>query len=374
METKIKNIFVLVLVFTAISIITLWLITPDKGGNAKVAAGSDTLLGSVKTGPPETDDQVTVMTRNSAEAPESAVPLGQGEMESTAASQVVDQQPRDAAAYLALGIESYKREDLQKALSHFQEALRLEPGNSTAQQLIAKVSREAKVEASFNSKEGSHFNVKYEGGESDVAGHVVAITLEEAYHKVGSDLGFYPDDSITTILYSATQFMDLTRAPAWSGGIYDGKIRIPVGGLRERTEVLEKVIFHEYAHAVVHRMGGGRVPVWLNEGIAQYEDGRNEGRDDMFRYLASAEKLVPLKYLEGSFMGLNQNQAIVAYAEALSAVKYIVDEYGMGILTGLLSSYRDGKGSERAIKDTFQMTYDEFQESWIRNLKKRYGS
>lgn len=375
MEAKIKNIFVLVLVFTSISIITLWLITPDKGGNAKVAAGSgDTLRSNVKSGPHETDDQNTAMTLNSAEAPESAVPLGRGDMEPTASSQEVDQQPRDAAAHLALGIESYRREDLQKALSHFQEALRLEPGNSTAQQLIAKVSREAKVEDSFNNKEGTHFNVKYEGGENDVAGHVVAIILEEAYQKVGSDLGFYPDDSITTILYSATQFMDVTRAPAWSGGIYDGKIRIPLGGLRERTDVLGKVIFHEYTHAVVHRMGGGRVPVWLNEGIAQYEEGRNEGSDDMFRYLASAEKLVPLKYLEGPFMGLNQNQAIVAYAEALSAVKYIMDEYGMGILTRLLSSYRDGKGSEEAIINTFQMTYDEFQESWIRNLKKRYGS
>lgn len=375
MEAKIKNIVVLVLVFAAISTTTLWLITPDKGGKTTVIAGSgNTLLGSIKTGPPETDNQDTAMTHNSADATESAVVLGRGEVESAAATEEVNQQARDAAAHLALGIDFYKRDDLQNSLSHFQEALRLEPGNSTAQQLIAKVSREAKVEDRFNNKEGTHFNVKYEGGESDVPGHVVAIILEEAYQKVGSDLGFYPDDSITTILYSAEQFMDVTRAPAWSGGIYDGKIRIPVGGLRERTEVLEKVIFHEYAHAVVHRMGGGRVPVWLNEGIAQYEDGRNEGRDDLFRYLASAEKLVPLKYLEGSFMGLNQNQAIVAYGEGLSAVKYIMDEYGMGMLTRLVSSYKDGKGSEAAIKDTFQMTYKEFQESWIRNLKKRYGS
>lgn len=372
MEAKIKNIVVLVLVFTAISIITLWLITPDKGGNAKVAAGS--LRSSVKTSPPETDDQDTAMTQNRAEAPESTVAPGLGEIESTAATEDVYQQPRDAAAHLALGVESYRKEDLQKALSHFQEALRLEPGNSTAQQLIAKVSREAKVEDRFNNKEGTHFNVKYEGGESDVAGHVVAIILEEAYQKVGSDLGFYPDDSITTILYSAEQFMDVTRAPAWSGGIYDGKIRIPVGGLRERTDVLEKVIFHEYTHAVVHRMGGGRVPVWLNEGIAQYEEGRKGDSEELFRYLASAENLVPLKYLEGSFMGLNQEQAIVAYGEGLSAVKYVVDEYGMGMLTRLVSSYKDGKGSEAAIKDTFQMTYKEFQESWIRNLKKRYGS
>lgn len=375
MEAKIKNIVVLVLVFTAISTTTLWLITPDKGGNAKVAVGSGgTLLGSVKPGPPGTDNQDTAMTQKGAEVPEAGMPKSREGIEPTADIKEVDHQPQSAAAHLSLGMESYKKDDLQKALSHFQEALRLEPGNSTAQQLIAKVSREAKVEDSFNNKEGTHFNVRYEGGESDVAGHVVAIILEEAYQKVGSDLGFYPDDSITTILYSAEQFMDVTRAPAWSGGIYDGKIKIPVGGLRERTDVLEKVIFHEYTHAVVHRMGGGRVPVWLNEGIAQYEEGRNGGSEELFRYLASAENLVPLKYLEGSFMGLNQEQAILAYGEALSAVKYIMDEYGTGMLTRLVSGYKDGKDSDAAIKDTFQMTYKEFQESWRRYLRKRFGS
>ncbi|MBF8251207.1 MAG: Tetratricopeptide repeat [Deltaproteobacteria bacterium] len=141
MEAKIKNIFVLVLVFTAISTTTLWLITPDKGGKTRVIAGSgNTLLGSIKTSPPETDNQDTVMIQKSAETPEVAVGLGREEIESTAATEEVDQQARDAAAYLALGIESYKKEDLQKAISHFQEALRLEPGNSTAQQLIAKES------------------------------------------------------------------------------------------------------------------------------------------------------------------------------------------------------------------------------------------
>jgi hypothetical protein len=40
----------------------------------------------------------------------------------------------------------------------------------------------------------------------------------------------------------------------------------------------------------------------------------------------------------------------------------------------LVSKYKDGKGPEAAIKDTFQMIYKEFQESWIRNLMKRCGS
>lgn len=375
MGAKIKNIVVLVLIFTAIATTVLWLITPDKVGKTKVTAGRGGLLhGSVKVLSPEVDGRDAAAIQNRAVLPEQVEASDRKEIQATASTEEAYRPLHDAAAYLALGMESYKKDDLKMALSHFKEALRLEPENSTVQQLVARISREAKVEDSFNNKEGSHFNVRYEGGESAVAGHLVAIILEEAYQKVGTDLGFYPEDSITTILYSAEQFMDVTRAPAWSGGIYDGKIRIPVGGLRERTDVLEKVLFHEFTHAVVHRMGGGRVPTWLNEGIAQYEEGNLSDREETFRSLASAGSLIPLKGLEGSFMGLNQEQAILAYGEGLSAAKYIMDEYGSGILVRLITSFKDGKGSDAAIKDTFQMTYKEFQESWIRNLKKRYGN
>lgn len=368
MGIKIKNIAVLLLIFSGILIAALWLVPRNKSDYQKSTVQSvEKQLSYGGTSPHTTDNRDVAMTQMTVEGTNAPVTPVLEEVGT-------NQRPYDVNAFLALGMESYKRDDLQKALSGFQEALRLEPGNSTAQLMIDKISREARVEDGFKSKEGSHFNVKYESGESDVAGHVVAIILEEAYQKVGSDLGFYPEDSITTILYSATQFTDVTRAPAWSGGIYDGKIRIPVGGLRERTDVLEKVIFHEYTHAVVHRMGGGRVPVWLNEGIAQYEEGQEGDSEQRFRFLVSSGNIVPLTYLEGSFMAMDQNQAMVAYIEGLSAVKYILEEYGAGILIRLVCNYKDGKGSEAAIKDTFQMTYKEFQESWTRNLKKRYGS
>ena len=368
MGKNIVNIIVLTLIFTGMSVAVLWHLNP-KGPSVAVVSDSERKMPvKVEELPPSasqaeqsTEQSVAAVDLTTTEAPVSE----------PAPAETVPQY--DSSGHLSFGIECYKNNDLSKAVYHLREALRLDPGNNAAKDLLAKVVREAKVEEGFRNKEGSHFNVRYEGGESDVAGHVVAIILEEAYQKVGSDLGFHPEDSITTILYSSEQFRDVTRAPSWSGAIYDGKIRIPVGGLRERTDVLEKVIFHEYTHAVVHRMGGGRVPTWLNEGIAQYEEGRMSGREDLFRYLAAAEKLVPLNYLEGSFMGLNQEQAIIAYAEGLSAVVYIMEEYGVGMLSRFISSYKDGRGSEAAIRDTFQMTYKEFQDSWIRNLKKRYN-
>ncbi len=370
MQTNIKNIIVLLLMFTAAALLFFWSNDFEKRGEVGVDAGPINASHSeMKSSLPETTVQPVEDGQKTAESAE--VQLAAGLEEGPVGEH--SSQQSEAVDHFALGMEFYKKDDLQNALMHLQEVLRMDPYNSTAKGLVSKISREASVEGGFTNKEGSHFNVRYEGGESDVAGHLVAIILEEAYQKIGTDLGFYPEDSITTILYSSEQFRDVTRAPSWSGAIYDGKIRVPVGGVRERSDVLEKVIFHEYTHAVVHRMSGGKVPTWLNEGIAQYEEGRLSEREDVFRYLAVARNLVPLNYLEGSFMGLTQEQAVIAYAEGLSAVMYIMNEYGVGMLSRLISSYKDGKGSEAAIKETFQMTYKEFQESWIRSLRRRYG-
>ena len=32
------------------------------------------------------------------------------------------------------------------------------------------------------------------------------------------------------VLYSKEQFRDVTQSPSWAGGLYDGRIRLPVAG------------------------------------------------------------------------------------------------------------------------------------------------
>ena len=232
---------------------------------------------------------------------------------------------------------------------------------------------EEQIEKRFQKKEGSHFTVKFEGGENSDIGHLISILLEEAYIKVGFDIGYYPEDRIEAVLYTLQQFTDITRAPGWAGAIYDGRIKIPIGGVTSRTSLLERVLFHEYTHALVHRLSKGRAPVWLNEGIAQHEEGAaNENINQILVHqIARSEKPIPLRPFEGSFMGYNNMQASVAYSVSLSATTYIINEFGMSAVKRILENLGEGKTIEEAVSSSLYISYEDLQSNWFMSLKKR---
>lgn len=176
------------------------------------------------------------------------------------------------------------------------------------------------------------------------------------------------------MLYTQQQFTDVTVSPSWVGALYDGRIKIPVGGITSRTNLLEKVLFHEYAHAIVHRLSHGKAPVWLNEGIAQHVEGTvNENINKVLSAVAKSEKPVPLRAFEGSFMGFNSTQAMVAYSVSLSATQYIINEFGMSAVKRILENIGQGKTLEEAISDSLYIPYEDLQKNWFGALKRRYA-
>ena len=101
--------------------------------------------------------------------------------------------------------------------------------------------------------------------------------LERAYNRVGTDLSYYPSVRVPVILYTKKDYRSLTASPEWSGGLYDGKIRLPIGGAAHMTPMLRGVLFHEYTHVVVRELTKGNCPSWLNEGLAEYSGRRLVG-------------------------------------------------------------------------------------------------
>lgn len=274
---------------------------------------------------------------------------------------------KDAYVQMAAGILSYEKNNLKAARSHFEKVLKFDPGNSQAAEYLQKIKREG-IEEHFRNKDSFHFTVKYEGAERGDAGYLVSMVLEEAYNKVGSDLGFYPEDIITAILYTDRQFRDVTRSPAWAGGLYDGKIRLPVGGINERTEDLERVVYHEYTHALVHRMTGGNCPVWLNEGLAQYEEVHSSVETAKNR-VRSAGALMPLRFLERSFTGMNASTASIAYATSILAVDYLIREYGILYVKRLLEKLKEETDTQNALYSVFYIQYDEIENGLKRSVE-----
>ena len=279
--------------------------------------------------------------------------------------------PREKTAYLVLGDMAQRKDDLVAAAAYWEKALELEPSNEALKARLERIRREHRTEKDFSRDVASHFSVKYEGREKIEAGRIILRILEDAYGAVGRALSYYPDHEIAVILYSSQQFQDVTDAPGWSGGIYDGKIRIPIGGIENETPGLRRLLIHEYTHAAVRGITPRRVPTWLNEGLAQYFEGREVGshQKELLRQLAQAGKVPALSELEGSFLGLSGPQASYAYLISLSAVNHMIDRYGMYRVKIVLEELSAGADPSRAVNNALLISLQEFERGWKRSLE-----
>ena len=275
------------------------------------------------------------------------------------------------AIYARLGRESLESGNMDDAAVFFGRASRLDPSDGKLSQALAAAERENSFEAGMDRREGGHFLVKFEGGENAITGHLIGLLLEEAYFKVGSDFGHYPEKRMEALLYSKEAFRDITRSPSWAGAIYDGRIKLPVGGITSKTSALEKVIFHEYTHAVVRELSGGRAPVWLNEGVAQYEEGQSAAPYARALSELASRGSLRLRPLEGSFMNLRAEEAQTAYILSLSATEYIIREFGLFSVRSILERLAEGMALEEAISASLGVSYGELEKDWAASLSGR---
>ena len=275
------------------------------------------------------------------------------------------QPSRHPLAYVYLGDIAFLNNDTQKAKECWEKAQRLDPSIPGLDQRLAKADHETKVEKSFIRYDSVHFAVKYEGAERYEAGAIVLDILEDAYRDIGRELGHYPLDKVQTILYSNEQFREIPGIPGWSGAVYDGKIRLGIGGVTSPTPALRAVLFHEYTHAVVRDITP-RCPAWLNEGLAQYFEGRKtppELRSD------KSHKGPILANLEIPFRNLSAQQAKMAYVISFSAVEYMIDRYGMMRVRNLLQDLAKGTDTATAIDSALYVSYEQFEKDWRKSIE-----
>lgn len=270
--------------------------------------------------------------------------------------------------YVELGNKSYKNGDVDAAADFYEKGLSADPGDDNIRAVLKRLKAEGAAEARMDRTTASHFSIKFSGGENAAAGHLLGMLLEEAYIKVGADFGFYPEDRIEALLYSKEDFRSFSAHSQWAGAIYDGRIKIPAGGVTGRTGELEKIVFHEYTHAVVHRLSGGHAPAWLNEGLAQYEEG-GRAEHDTAALLKGAGNGNILRTLEGSFMGMDRDDAGMAYLISLSATSYVIREFGISSARRVLEGLAGGKTLDSAIRSALFISYDDLAQSWLNSLR-----
>lgn len=282
----------------------------------------------------------------------------------------------NVSLFLYLGLVYYDSGNLAGAVELWDKALALDPENKFIRDMAAKARRESAVEANMDREFSSMFVISYdEGTKSDLA-EAVLDTLETAYNRVGSDFSYYPVARIPVILYTRKDYRSVAAVPEWSGGSYDGKVRLPIGGATEVTPVLRGVLFHEYTHVVVVEITKENCPTWLNEGLAEYE-GRKEYSlpTSELEKAAKSDGFIPFANLGKSLSSLNPREAALAYQQSYSLVSFMISAYGLYQVREILVNLGQGMRFETAIAKAFAdygLTFDGILDEWRSHLRKKY--
>ncbi len=250
--------------------------------------------------------------------------LGRTEAAISSLKRAVEYEPRFMHALVLLAQIAYQTADLDLAVRSLEKAAVLAPKDKNIAGQLAKWRKEASLHQSFQTRPGVRFNVLFEGPEQKMIGDRVSTVLNNAYWSIGKTLNIYPSTALEVILYSNKQFQDITRAPAWAGGGYDGRIRLPVGGALKSPQTLDRVVTHEYVHAVVRNAAGSNVPAWVNEGLASYLESSDKSWVRLV--LKQATGRIELEDLVEGFGGFDGDTALVAYAESYIAAELLCEK------------------------------------------------
>lgn len=254
----------------------------------------------------------------------------------------------------------------------------MEPGNKHISDMADKARRELAVESRMERGYSSMFVISSDEVTGSELAETVLDTMETACNRVGYDLSYYPVTRVPVILYTRRDFRSVTAGPEWSGGLYDGKVRLPIGGAPEITPMLRRVLFHEYTHVVVGELTKGNSPTWLNEGLAEVE-GSKEFSPPVAELETAAKtgEFIPFKTLEKSLASLDTRKASLAYQQSYSLVSFIISTYGMHKVREILANLGSGMGSEAAIAGAFadyRLDFDGIMQELRAHMRKEYGS
>ena len=293
-----------------------------------------------------------------------SIALGRTDAAISSLKRAIQHNPKFVQAYVLLAQVAYGAADLDLALRSLEKAVALAPRNRELAAHLERWRNESSLHRSFGATGTVRFNVLFEGPAQKTIGDRVSAVLESAYWTVGKQIDIYPAATLDVILYSNKQFRDITRAPAWSGGGYDGRIRLPISGALKSPQTLDRVVIHEYVHSAVRAAAPTGVPAWIDEGLASHlEPGEKTW---VTRALSSTNERIPLDDLVEGFGGFDGDAALLAYAESQVAGQLLVERLSPYV-GAFLQALGNGQTVDQALS-RHGVQPDAFYAEWRRRV------
>lgn len=225
-----------------------------------------------------------------------------------------------------------------------------------------------------------HFDV-YFSQEGPTLAEFAAKSAEEALESIQKSFSYKINNRIALIIYNSqndfqeTNITDqyLTEGIEGFTELFKNRVVIQFMGSYKKFRHL---IHHELVHAVINDMfyGGSiqniisnnisiTLPLWFNEGMAEYQALGWDVDTDMFiRDAAINEYLPDIPRLNGYF----------AYRGGQSVFYYIANKYGREKIGELINKVKASGNVEEGIKSAIGLTIEELNDRWEKDIKKTF--
>jgi hypothetical protein len=252
------------------------------------------------------------------------------------------QKGADANVLTAAGLAAWKSDQTRDALDYWKRSLEQKPDSQLAA-LYAKVQREVNADKSGEKLYGSHVLVRYENGAlpADTARSLLTM-LDSEVGRISEQLGCNTTERLVAVVQTREAYFQATGAAEWSGGLYDGRIHIPMAAGDVVDARLRRTLAHETVHACLAMIPSGPNPwpSWLHEGLAQKLSGDrvNPALRVQLRRSAEEHSIPRLEQLGQNWSGLSTANAQIAYAIALVAADLLMDSNETSTIRNVLSN------------------------------------
>lgn len=270
-----------------------------------------------------------------------------------------------------LGDAYYFLNDLGKAEENWRRAVTAKSMDRVNKKL-EKLRREKRAAEGLESFSAGNFYIRFSEEADDLSLPELDETLRTAYRELCSDFGHFLRQKPAVIIYPLEKFRQLSDSPHFTAGFFDGKIRLPER-TGEEIDILDvkKTIWHEMTHAFINDITGNKCSVWLQEGLAQYEENKIKPVDmDLFNVSVDKKYLLSIGELVNN--DINQNDGVevmLFYQQSFSLTNFLIQKYGMKALREILSLMGEGADFEFALQQVTGLDLPTLEVKWLASLE-----
>jgi len=153
-----------------------------------------------------------------------------------------------------------------------------------------------------------------------------------------------------------------------------GVLLVTAVNSRTAASDLRQSIPHEMVHYNLYQVLGvnyENLPAWFNEGLASLvEPNPNPNYELVLETAVSNQSSIPFSQLCERFPA-PEEQAVLAYAQSLSFLEFIQDEYGNSGIQQLIAAYANGGDCDSGVTQALDRSMLDLEQSWLQSQQVR---